>query len=201
MRIGVLALQGDFAEHVQMLQRLDVEVSEVRLPNDLDNIDSVIMPGGESTTFAKLAVRFGLMDPLRQFAHEGKAIWGTCAGLIFLSKDVGTDQPTLGLMDIKVKRNAFGRQIDSFTIDLDIEPFDGAPYPGVFIRAPVIENVGSSVHVLCKLDDGTIVAARQDNLLATSFHPELTHDTRMHAYFLGITKDCSVKAAQRNSTP
>ena len=118
MKIGVLALQGDFAEHKQMLLRLGVDVVEVRLPRDLEGLDSVIMPGGESTTFAKLAVRFGLMTPLREFAHQGKALWGTCAGLIFLAKDIGRDQPTLGLMDISVKRNAFGRQIASITTDL-----------------------------------------------------------------------------------
>ena len=190
MKIGVLALQGDFAEHKQMLLRLGVDVVEVRLPRDLEGLDSVIMPGGESTTFAKLAVRFGLMTPLREFAHQGKALWGTCAGLIFLAKDIGRDQPTLGLMDIKVRRNAFGRQIDSFTTDLQIESVAGAPFVGVFIRAPSIESVGANVRVLCTLDDGTIVAARQDNLLATSFHPELTQDTRVHEYFVNMTKAC-----------
>jgi pyridoxal 5'-phosphate synthase pdxT subunit len=185
VKIGVLALQGDFIEHEHMLQRLGAEVVEVRLPKDLEGLDGLIMPGGESTTFAKLAVRFGLVEPLRKFTRSGKPVWGTCAGLIFLAKDIGRDQPTLALMDVKVKRNAFGRQIDSFNAPLDIEPLEGQPpFPGVFIRAPVIESVGPNVEPLCKLGDGTIVAARQDNMLATSFHPELTADTRMHEYFL-----------------
>lgn len=196
MKIGVLALQGDFIEHEQMLQQLGIDVVEVRLPEDLAGLDSIIMPGGESTTFAKLAVRFGLMEPLRQFANQGKAVWGTCAGLIFLSRDIGRDQPTLELMDIKVKRNAFGRQIDSFTTDLDIKGIDGAPFPGVFIRAPIIESVGPKVQVLCSLEDGAIVAAQQDNLFATSFHPELTHDTRLHAFFVAMTRACNERSAQ-----
>ncbi|HEY3289198.1 MAG TPA: pyridoxal 5'-phosphate synthase glutaminase subunit PdxT, partial [Anaerolineae bacterium] len=186
MKIGVLALQGDFIEHELMVRRLGVEIIEVRLPRDLDGLDGVIMPGGESTTFAKLAVRFDLMDPLRQFAKRGNAVWGTCAGLIFLAKDIGRDQPTLGLMDLKVKRNAFGRQVDSFTTDLNLPAIGDGPFPGVFIRAPIIESVGPDVQTLCQLDDGTIVAARQGNMLVTSFHPELTEDTRVHAYFLSM---------------
>lgn len=184
MKVGVLALQGDFAEHTAMLGRMGVASAEVRLPRDLDGIDALIMPGGESTTFGKLAVRWGMMEPIRAFAASGKPVWGTCAGLIFLAKDVGRDQPTLALMDIKVKRNAFGRQVDSFSIGLDIAGLEGEPYPGVFIRAPLIESVGAGVSVLCTLDDGTIVAARQGNLLATSFHPELTKDDRVHRLFL-----------------
>ena len=186
MKIGVLALQGDFIEHEQMLRRLGVEVIEVRLPKDLEGLDGVIMPGGESTTFAKLAVRFDLLEPLRQLIRQGKATWGTCAGLIFLAKDIGRDQPTLGMMDVKVKRNAFGRQVDSFTSDLDLPAVGDIPFPGVFIRAPIIESVGPEVQTLCQLEDGTIVAAQQDNMLATSFHPELTQDTRVHEYFLSM---------------
>ena len=189
MKIGVLALQGDFIEHEHMLRRLGVDVVEVRLPKDLEDIDGLIMPGGESTTFAKLAVRFGLVEPLRKFTQQGKPIWGTCAGLIFLAKDVGRDQPTLDLMDVRVRRNAFGRQIDSFTTDLQISTVEGGPFPGVFIRAPIIERIGSNVQTLCTLEDGTIVAARQDNMLATSFHPELTQDTRVHEYFLHMAKN------------
>lgn len=189
MKIGVLALQGDFIEHEHMLRRLGVDVVEVRLPKDLEDIDGLIMPGGESTTFAKLAVRFGLVEPLRKFTQQGKPIWGTCAGLIFLAKDVGRDQPTLDLMDVRVRRNAFGRQIDSFTTDLQISTVEGGPFPGVFIRAPIIESVGSNVQTLCTLEDGTIVAAQQDNMLATSFHPELTQDTRVHEYFLHMAKN------------
>jgi pyridoxal 5'-phosphate synthase pdxT subunit len=184
MKVGVLALQGDFAEHMAMLGRMGVAAAEVRLPRDLGEIDALIMPGGESTTFGKLAVRWGLIEPIRAFAATGKPVWGTCAGLIFLAKDVGRDQPTLELMDIRVKRNAFGRQVDSFSTGLQIAGIDGGPFPGVFIRAPLIESVGSGVSVLCTLPDGTIVAARQGNLLATSFHPELTKDDRVHRLFL-----------------
>ncbi|HQV68352.1 MAG TPA: pyridoxal 5'-phosphate synthase glutaminase subunit PdxT [Thermoflexales bacterium] len=187
MKVGVLALQGDFAEHEWMLHQLGATPTQVRLPRDLEGIDRLIIPGGESTTFGKLAVRFGLMEPLREFVLSGKPVWGTCAGLIFLAKDVGREQPTLALMDIKVKRNAFGRQVDSFTTDLNVAGMEGEPYLGVFIRAPLIESVGEGVQTLCKLDDGTIVAARQSNMLATSFHPELTRDTRMHGLFLSIT--------------
>lgn len=197
MRVGVLALQGDFIEHEHMLRRLGHEPVEVRLPQHLDGLDALIMPGGESTTFGKLAVRWGLVEPLRQFAQSGKPVWGTCAGLIFLAKDVGRDQPTLGLMDVKVARNAFGRQIDSFTTPLHIKGIEGKPFEGVFIRAPIIESAGPAVQTLCVLDDGTIVAARQGNLLGTSFHPELTRDLRMHQLFLSyVTEQTST-----NSTP
>lgn len=182
---GVLALQGDFAEHIAVLERIGASAVEVRLPRDLDRVDALIMPGGESTTFGKLAVRWGMIEPIRAFAQAGKPVWGTCAGLIFLARDVGREQPTLGLMDIRVRRNAFGRQVDSFTVGIDIAGIEGGPYPGVFIRAPLIESVGPSVEVLATLEDGTIVAARQGNLLATSFHPELTRDARVHEFFLG----------------
>ena len=184
MIAGVLALQGDFAEHVAVLNRIGVASAEVRLPRDLERVDALIMPGGESTTFGKLAVRWGMIEPIRAFIQAGKPVWGTCAGLIFLARDVGRDQPTLGMMDIKVRRNAFGRQVDSFTTGLDIAGVAGGPYPGVFIRAPLIESVGPDVEVLCTLADGTIVAARQGNMLATSFHPELTRDARVHEFFL-----------------
>lgn len=157
-----------------------------RLPHHLEGLDALIMPGGESTTFGKLAVRWGLIEPIRQFALSGKPVWGTCAGLIFLAKDVGRDQPTLGLMDIQVTRNAFGRQIDSFITPVQVRGLAGPAFMGVFIRAPRINTVGSGVEVLAELDDGAIVAARQGNLLATSFHPELTQDTRMHAFFLSL---------------
>ena len=187
MRVGVLALQGDFIEHVHVLRRLGHGAVEVRLPQHLDGIDALIMPGGESTTIAKVAVRWGLIEPIQAFAHEGKPVWGTCAGLIFLAKDVGRDQPTLGLMDIKVSRNAFGRQVDSFMKPLTIKGMDDGPFEGIFIRAPVIESVGAGVEVLCTLDDGAIVAARQGNRWGTSFHPELTRDSRMHQMFLRLT--------------
>ncbi len=190
MKIGVLALQGDFAEHISMLKRIGVEAVEVRLPKHLDGLNGLIIPGGESTTIGKLAVAYNLMDPLREFG-KSHAIWGTCAGAIFLAKDIGRDQPLLGLMDIKVLRNAFGRQVDSFETDLVIEELYKTtgtehPYHAVFIRGPVIESVSGSAKVLSALEDGRIVAAQQGQLLATSFHPELTDDTRFHQYFISL---------------
>ncbi|HNQ95892.1 MAG TPA: pyridoxal 5'-phosphate synthase glutaminase subunit PdxT, partial [Anaerolineales bacterium] len=176
MKIGVLALQGDFAEHISMLKRLNVETSEVRLPEHLKGLDGLIIPGGESTTIGKMAVAYNLMDSLKTFGQR-HAIWGTCAGAIFLSKDIGRDQPLLGLMDIKVQRNAFGRQIDSFETDLDIPELKQATgtkedYRAVFIRAPIIESVSGDAKILASVSDGRIVAAQQGHLLATSFHPE-----------------------------
>lgn len=173
-----------------MLRKLNVEASEVRLPEHLNGLDGLIIPGGESTTIGKLAVAYNLMEPLKQFGQR-HAIWGTCAGAIFLSKDVSRDQPLLGLMDIKVKRNAFGRQIDSFETDLDIPELKLAtgstlPYHAVFIRAPIIESVSGDAKILASVPDGRIVAAQQRHLLATSFHPELTGDTRFHEYFLSL---------------
>jgi len=190
MKIGVLALQGDFAEHIAMLKRLKVEASEVRLPQHLKGLDGLIIPGGESTTIGKLANDFGLIEPLREFGQR-HAIWGTCADAIFLSKDISRDQPLLGLMDIKVERNAFGRQIDSFETDLDVPELKQAtgtknPYHAVFIRAPLIESVSGDAKSLAALADGRIVAAQQGHFLATAFHPELTNDTRFHEYFLSL---------------
>jgi len=190
MKIGVLALQGDFAEHITMLKKIGVETAEVRLPKHLDGLDGLIMPGGESTTIGKLAVVYDLMKPLQEFG-KSKAMWGTCAGAIFLSKDIGRDQPLLGLMNIKVQRNAFGRQVDSFETDLEIEELKKAtgtthPYHAVFIRAPIIESVSGKAKVLSQLEDGRIVAAQEGHLLATSFHPELTDDTRFHEYFISL---------------
>jgi len=190
MKIGVLALQGDFAEHIAMLKRLNVETAEVRLPEHLTGLDGLIMPGGESTTIGKLAVAYNLMEPLKQFGQR-HAIWGTCAGAIFISKDIGRDQPLLGLMDIKVQRNAFGRQVDSFETDLDIPELkevtkSDVPYHAIFIRAPIIESVSGDTKILASVSDGRIVAAQQGHFLATSFHPELTNDTRFHEYFLSL---------------
>jgi 5'-phosphate synthase pdxT subunit len=190
MKIGVLALQGDFAEHVAMLKRLNVETVEVRLPNHLEGIDGLIIPGGESTTIGKLSVAYDLMEPLKLFGQR-HAIWGTCAGAIFISKDIGRNQPLLGLMDIKVQRNAFGRQIDSFETDLAIPELKKATgttgdYHAVFIRAPIIESVSGDAKILASIPDGRIVAAQEGHLLATSFHPELTNDTRFHEYFLAL---------------
>jgi 5'-phosphate synthase pdxT subunit len=194
MLIGVLALQGDFAEHITVLTRLGVESREVRLPQELDGLDGLIIPGGESTTIGKLAVEYGLIEPLAEFG-ESKPIWGTCAGAIFLSKDATrakNGQPLLGLMDITIQRNAFGRQVDSFEVDLDVPALakvseDNAPFSAVFIRAPLIEAVKEGeVEVLATVDDGMIVAAQQGHLLATSFHPELNNDDRFHQYFLSL---------------
>jgi 5'-phosphate synthase pdxT subunit len=192
MKIGVLALQGDFSEHQAMLERLGAEVVQVRLPTHLEGLSGLIIPGGESTTIGKLAVAFGLMDALRIFGQQ-HAIWGTCAGAIFLSKDIHRNQPLLGLMDIVVERNAFGRQVDSFEIDLDVPALasvgpDHAPYHAVFIRAPLIEEVNRPAEILAKLPNGKIVAAREGRLLATSFHPELTADDRFHRYFMELSK-------------
>ena len=190
MKIGVLALQGDFAEHVAMLRRLKVDAFEVRLPEQLSGLDGLIIPGGESTTIGKLSQDFHLMDPLRDFGQR-HAIWGTCAGAIFLSKDARRNQPLLNLMDITVERNAFGRQLESFEADLEVPGLkrmaggDHA-YHAIFIRAPIIQSVRGEAKVLAKTDDQRIVAAQQGHLLATSFHPELTPDTRFHEYFLSL---------------
>ena len=191
MKIGVLALQGDFQEHCSVLRRLGVEPVEVRLPEHLDGLDAIIVPGGESTTIGKLANAYGLLDALRGRA-ESLPMWGTCGGLVFMARDVGHEQPLLGIMDIVVGRNAFGRQVDSFEEDLEFLGIEGGPYHGVFIRAPEVKSVGPEVKVLCRVSDGRIVAAQQGRLLVTSFHPELTRDDRLHRYFLGL-------AASRNS--
>jgi 5'-phosphate synthase pdxT subunit len=190
MKIGVLAIQGDFAEHVAMLRRLGVAAVEVRLPLHLEGLNGLILPGGESTTIGKLAVDFGLIDPLRDFSRS-QAIWGTCAGAIFLSRDARRRQPLLNIMDITVQRNAFGRQVDSFEADLEIEALNLAtgsstPYHAIFIRAPIIDSVFGEARVLSALPDGRIVAAQQGKILATSFHPELTSDTRFHEFFLTL---------------
>jgi len=190
MKIGVLALQGAFLEHEQMLRRLGVETGEVRRPEHLEGLDGLIIPGGESTTIGKLAVQYKLMEPIRAMAAAGKPLWGTCAGMIFMAKDVGRDQPRLGLMDVNVRRNAFGRQVDSFETHLDVPaivtPDDSRPFHAIFIRAPLIESVGADVDVLARLDNGAIVAARQGHLLVTSFHPELSGDDRFHRYFMSL---------------
>jgi pyridoxal 5'-phosphate synthase pdxT subunit len=188
MRIGVLALQGAFVEHLDMLRGLGADTLEVRLPPDLRGLDGLIIPGGESTTIGKLMAGYGLMEPLRAFARD-HAVWGTCAGMILMAKEIGRDQPVLGLMDIVVERNAFGRQIDSFEQDLRVEGLtDGNQklFPGVFIRAPRLVAARGAAEVIARLADGTAVAAREGRLLAASFHPELSHDPRFHAYFLDL---------------
>lgn len=195
-KIGLLALQGAFAEHEKILNRLGVSVHRVRLPEDLANLDGLIMPGGESTVMGKLAERFGLIEPLRDFAHSGKPLWGTCAGLIFLAHDVGHDQILLELMDIVVERNAFGRQQDSFEQSIQAPLVNHAlgesrdrAFPAVFIRAPLVKEIGPGVEILSQLDNEEIVAVRQNNLLGTAFHPELTGDSRWHRYFLQMVNE------------
>jgi 5'-phosphate synthase pdxT subunit len=192
MKIGVLALQGDFAEHIAMLQKLGVQAVEVRLPEDLEGLDGLIIPGGESTTIGKLAVDYGLIQPLRKFGEQ-KPLWGTCAGAIFLSRDARRQQPLLELMDITVERNAFGRQVASFETEIEVPVLEavdssGKPYHAIFIRAPLIESVYGQAKSLAKLPDGQIVAAQQGHLLATSFHPELTGDDRFHRYFINLVE-------------
>ena len=204
MRIGVLALQGAFIEHMAMLGSLGVEAIEVRLPGELKDVDGLIIPGGESTTIGKLAVSYGLLDPLRRLGRQGWPMWGTCAGMIMLARDIGAKQPLLELMDISVRRNAFGRQVDSFETELSvpalgrIDPEHGSqPFKAVFIRAPRIERAGPDVEILARLDDGTIVAAQEGNLLATAFHPELGSDSRFHRYFLAMVQEAQITVPRR----
>ncbi|HEX2912039.1 MAG TPA: pyridoxal 5'-phosphate synthase glutaminase subunit PdxT [Chloroflexia bacterium] len=213
-KIGVLALQGAFIEHIKVLKELGADAREVRLPEDLEGLDGLIIPGGESTAIGKLMTNWGLTEPIKEMAQSGKPVWGTCAGMILLARDIGgLKQPLLGLMDIKVKRNAFGSQLDSFEADLSVPAFhqelaeDAAeraePFRGVFIRAPYIEQVGPETEELASLEgedavkaksalEGEtgkiIVAARQNNLLATAFHPELTEDHRFHRLFLKMVE-------------
>jgi pyridoxal 5'-phosphate synthase pdxT subunit len=193
LRIGVLALQGGVAEHMAMLRRLGAEAVEVRLPAHLDGLDGIILPGGESTTIGKLLVEYGLLDPLRRRLRTGLPAYGTCAGMILLANDLGdTMQPGLDVLDVTVRRNAFGSQRDSFEQDLAIEGLEGAPFHAVFIRAPIIERLGPGVVCLARLAGGTPVAARQDRLLVSAFHPELGGDTRFHQLFLDM---CAVPVA------
>ncbi len=177
-----------------MLSSIGVETVEVRLPQQLEDIEGLIIPGGESTTIGKLAVQYELMDPMARFG-KSHAIWGTCAGAILLASDIQCEQPLLKLMDISIERNAFGRQVDSFESDISVPALESPqhPFPAVFIRAPVIKTTGKSVEVLARLpaDNGSaeiVVAAQQDRLLATSFHPELTQDDRFHRYFLDLVE-------------
>jgi 5'-phosphate synthase pdxT subunit len=183
--VGVLALQGDFREHREVLEAMGHEVREIRKPEQLDALDALIIPGGESTTIARLILSNGFQEPLRAFCASGRPTWGTCAGAILLAKHVDNlDRPGIEVMDIAVRRNAFGRQVDSFEADLDVVGLDGEPFRAVFIRAPLFEDVKAPAEAVATLADGTVVAARQGNLLATSFHPELTGDNRLHALFL-----------------
>jgi 5'-phosphate synthase pdxT subunit len=193
LRIGVLAVQGDFAEHASMLREAGrelgrpVEVKEVRTSKDLEGLDGLIVPGGESTTIGKLLVAYGLEEPIKQAAERGLPVWGTCAGMILLARDILGGEPDgrIGLMDLAVQRNAFGRQLDSFETDLAFTGLD-QPIHAVFIRAPLVERLGERAQALAELPDGRVVAARQGNLVATAFHPELTPDTSLHRWFLGL---------------
>ena len=187
MKIGVLAVQGDFAEHLALLRKLGVDGQEVRLPEHLKGMDGLIIPGGESTTLGRLMSIYQLREPIEQMARQGKSIWGTCAGMIMMAHEITEEDPVpLQLMDIGVHRNAFGRQVDSFEQDLEIAGFDHVPFHGIFIRSPVINRVGRDVKVLAALSEDQPVAVRQGCMLATAFHPELTNDTRFHRLFLDL---------------
>jgi 5'-phosphate synthase pdxT subunit len=190
MKIGVLALQGAFAEHLATLRAIGVEAVEVRLPADLEEVDGLILPGGESTTMRRLIVRWGLRQPILDLAARGAPLLGTCAGMIILSREiVGDEEPVLPLLDVSVERNAFGRQLDSFETELSVPLLGDTPVHAVFIRAPVIDRVGADVDVLARLDDGRIVAVRQRNVIATSFHPELAGETRFHRLLAAMASE------------
>jgi pyridoxal 5'-phosphate synthase pdxT subunit len=190
MTVGILALQGDFREHEQTLRQIGAPTLQVRLPKHLEQVDRLIIPGGESTAIGKLMVLYRLLEPIRERARRGMPLWGTCAGAILMAQHIAEGrpegQPALALMDITARRNAFGRQLDSFETDLAIPQLGEEPLRAVFIRAPVLESPGSTVAVLAQLEDGRLVAAQQGNLLATAFHPELTGDDRLHRYFLEL---------------
>jgi 5'-phosphate synthase pdxT subunit len=187
--IGVLALQGDFAEHIGIFQRLGIAAREVRHPQELADLDGLVIPGGESTTVARLISEFALLEPLRERAQNGFPLWGTCAGMIVLAQRVSElAWPTLDALAIAVRRNAFGRQVDSFETDLAVPALGQQPFHAVFIRAPIVEEVGDGVEVLATLENGKAVAVRQANVLATAFHPELTEDHRFHRYFVDMVR-------------
>ena len=193
MLIGVLAIQGDFIEHINILQTLGVECREIRLPEQLSDVEGLIIPGGESTTLSRLLTRYNLRQPIKQLATDGKPLWGTCAGMIMMASEITENDPVpLEIMDIGVQRNAFGRQIDSFEQELEITGFDETPYHAIFIRAPVIKRVGSGISIMASLQDGRPVAVQQANLMATSFHPELTKDSRFHTHFLNLNSNRTV---------
>lgn len=192
MKIGVLAVQGAFAEHITTLKKLDIDTRAIRLPNELADIDGLVIPGGESTAIIRLMNAYDLVETIRSRAKTGMPVFGTCAGMILLAKHIiGNGTPTLHLMDIKVRRNAFGRQVDSFESDVIIPELGQQPFPCIFIRAPLIEQCDSNVEILGRLADDTIVAAKQDNFLVTAFHPELTKDTRIHQLFARMVAENS----------
>ncbi len=187
MKIGILATQGAFIEHITILNKLDIEAVPIRLPGELKGLDGLIIPGGESTTIGRLMMAYNLIEKVGEIARQGLPLFGTCAGMILMAKHIsGNSMPSLGLMDISVRRNAFGRQIDSFETELVIPALGEKPFPAVFIRAPIIEKCNNGVDIMARLNDGTIVAAREGNLIAAAFHPELTGDFRFHEYFLDI---------------
>jgi pyridoxal 5'-phosphate synthase pdxT subunit len=187
--IGVLAVQGDFIEHQHALESVGVDAPEVRLPHQLDGLDGLIIPGGESTTIVQLIDIYGFRSVLEKAAGDGLPIWGTCAGMIVMAKSLSDRRPDpLKLMDIEVSRNAFGRQVDSFEADLTVTGLDETPFRAVFIRAPVVDEMGPDVEVISSLDDGRPVAVRQGAMLATAFHPELTGDSRMHRLFADMAE-------------
>jgi 5'-phosphate synthase pdxT subunit len=189
MKIGVLASQGAFIEHITTLKKLDTEAVPVRLPRELKGLDGLIIPGGESTTISKLMTAYDLMEKVGTLARGGLPLFGTCAGMIMMAKHIsGNGSPSLGLMDISVRRNAFGRQVDSFETELAIPALGETPFPAVFIRAPLIEKCENGVEILARLKDGTIVAAREGKMLVAAFHPELTGDLRFHRFFLDIVR-------------
>ena len=188
MGIGVLALQGAFVEHIEILKRLGVQATAVRRPEDLKDLDGIIIPGGESTSIVNLMQTSAMLQPLKELAGADFPILGTCAGMVCLAREVADNSypPGLAAMDIVVRRNAFGRQVDSFEAQLAFPALGERPYPAVFIRAPIVESTAAAVRVLARLEDGSVVAVRQGRLLATAFHPELSADLRLHRYFLKI---------------
>ncbi len=191
MRVGVLALQGSFAEHVQSFRRLDVSAPEVRLPNELAGLDGLVIPGGESTTISHLLQEFQLFSPLTQMIAEGFPVWGTCAGMIVLARrSTEMPYPTLGGLDISVERNGWGRQVDSFEADIDVPALGRAPFRAIFIRPPMVTDVGPDVSCLARIGDA-VVAVQQGSVLGTTFHPELTTDLRFHRYFVDIVAAAS----------
>lgn len=199
--IGVLAVQGAFIEHIRKLKGIGADAREVRLPDDFAGLDGLIIPGGESTTIGKLIERFALREPILALAAEGKPIWGTCAGMILLAREVdedtrGNQQPLLGLMDLRVRRNAFGSQLDSFETVLDIPALGDESIPAIFIRAPVVSEIGAHVEVLSRLPDGRIVAVRQHALIGTAFHPELTDDDSFHRWVVDLAAEATTGHAE-----
>ncbi len=189
--VGVLAIQGDYREHRTLLESLGADVKEIRLPDQLDEVDGLIIPGGESTTIVQLIDIYNMREKLRErVLNEGMPTWGTCAGMIVMAQKLSDHRPDpLKLMNIEVTRNAFGRQVDSFETDIEVEDMDGPPYHAVFIRAPVVDTIGEGVRIISSLDDGRPVAVRQGHMLATAFHPELTNDPRMHKLFLQMVDE------------